>query len=163
MAAAPDGRPAITRNRPPLALVRVANPVVRRLLGSRLHRPLSGAVLVLHLRGRRSGRTYDIPVGYAREQDGALRVLSDSPWRVNLRGGADVEVTLQGRRPMRATIEEDPGRVADVYERILREMGWKAGQRRLGLRISVKRMPTRDELVDVVRRTGLSVITLAPR
>jgi hypothetical protein len=51
--------------RPPLRLLRLANPVVRGVLGSRAHRLLSRALIVLEYRGRRSGRVFRIPLQYA--------------------------------------------------------------------------------------------------
>ena len=49
----------------PLRLLRLANPVVRAVLGSPGHRLLSGGLLVLTYRGHRSGRTFRIPLRYA--------------------------------------------------------------------------------------------------
>lgn len=61
---------AVERVRPPEWLVRIANPVVTWLLRSRWHSPLSGQLMLLHSRGRRTGRTYTIPVG-CHEIDGS--------------------------------------------------------------------------------------------
>jgi hypothetical protein len=87
----------------PLALARLANPVVRMLLGSPLHRMLDDSLMVLHLTGRKTGRRYDIPVRYAdMDMEGKFSVVTAARWRANLRGGAGVEVTLDGRlQPMR--------------------------------------------------------------
>jgi hypothetical protein len=49
----------------PLRLLRLANPVVRAVLGSPAHRILSGGLIVLAYRGHRSGRTFRIPLRYA--------------------------------------------------------------------------------------------------
>lgn len=71
------------------------NPLVRRLLASGFAGPMHRAVLLLRLRGRRSGRTLTIPVGYVR--DGARVVIVTSPsyrWWPNLIGGAEVELRL---------------------------------------------------------------------
>lgn len=153
---------AVTRTKPPLTLIRTLNPLVRRLLRSRAHGWIDGAVLVLHITGRRSGRHYDIPVGY--HSHGSLSVFTDSPWRVNLRGGADIEVTLQGARTnMRAELEEDPVQVAKVYAERIEELGWQTAQRRLGIKIHVGRTPTHEELADMIRTTGMSIISLTHR
>lgn len=152
--------PAVERTIPPAVITRVANPVLRRLLASPLHRPVSGSLLRLELTGRKTGRTYRIPVGH-HEVDGVLTVFTSSPWRVNLRGGADVTVLLRGRRrPARATLVEDPDQVARAYATVIDRLGWQAAQRRLGIRIRVGRAPTHAELVDAVRRAGLSLVRL---
>jgi hypothetical protein len=154
---------AVTRRKPPLRLIRTINPLVRRLLHSRAHRWFDSAVLLLHIRGRRTGLHYDIPVGY-HHGHGPLWVFTDSRWRVNLRRGADIQITLNGvRTPMRAELEEDPEQVAKVYAERIEELGWKAAQRRLGIKIHVRRIPTHEELVDMIRTTGMSILSLTPR
>jgi hypothetical protein len=58
--------------RPPLRLLRIANPFVRAVLGSPGHRLLSGALVVLAHRGHRSGREFRIPLQYAETPDGSI-------------------------------------------------------------------------------------------
>ena len=60
----------------PLRLLRLANPVVRAVLGSPAHRLLSGGVLVLTYRGHRSGRTFRIPLRYATMADDRIVALA---------------------------------------------------------------------------------------
>ncbi len=153
-------RPAVERVTPPLLLVKLANPVMRRLLASPLHGVVSAQLLLLHFTGRRTGRRYIVPTGY-HDLDGVPSVLTNSGWRLNFRGGADIEVTLRGRRrPARAILIEDPATVTDVYQGMIDRLGWQAAQRRLGIRINVGRPPTRDELVEAVRKSGLSIVRL---
>ena len=66
---------------PPLRLLRLANPVVRGVLDSPAHRLLSGRLLVLEYRGRRSGRTFRIPLRYAETRDGSLVAIAVEPDR----------------------------------------------------------------------------------
>jgi F420H(2)-dependent quinone reductase len=153
----------VKRSVPPPALVKTGNPLVRMLLGSPLHGMLDDSVLVLHLFGRKTGRRYDIPVGYV-DMDGKLAVVTVARWRVNLRGGADVAVTVHGRlRPMHALLDEDPASVAVSYQAMIARLGWKKAQRRLGISLPGGRAPTVLELNDAARDHGWSVITLAPR
>lgn len=156
-------RPAIERRHPPKALMRLVNPLMRRLLGSRWHRRLSQALLVLHFHGRRSGRHYDVVAGHHHIGD-RFGVMTNSPWRHNFADGRDIEVTYLGRRrPARATLIEDPETVADLYRDVIEEVGVDQAQRRLGIKINVDRTPTRDELLDAVRREGLSFVELELR
>lgn len=80
---------------------RVGNPLVRFVLSSPLHRPLSGSLLVLSYIGRRSGRRRAIPVQWAPFGDDlalvAARAARKSWWR-NFRDPAPVVITLRGRR-----------------------------------------------------------------
>jgi hypothetical protein len=153
----------VRRSVPPPALVKMGNPLVRTLLGSPLHRVLDDSFLVLHLTGRKTGRRYDIPVGYV-DMEGKLAVVTIAGWRVNLRGGADVEVTMRGhRRRMHALLEEDPASVAVSYQAMIDRIGWKKAQRQLGISLPGGRTPTLLQLNDAAGEYGWSVITLTPR
>jgi hypothetical protein len=104
--------------------------------------------MLLHFRGRKTGRSYKVVVG-RRTIDGQLGVLTNSAWRANFRGGARVEVTLASqRRSGHAEVAEDPEEVAaHVYRGLIEEYGFEQAGRRLGNRINVNRMPTHEELV----------------
>ena len=152
--------PAVERQHPPGALMRVANPIMRAVLRLPTHRLVDAHLLLLTFTGRRSGRTYRLPVGY-HWVDGRLCVLTNSGWRVNFRGGRPVVVRHRGEvHRGTATLEEEPDHVADVYERLIGEMGHQQAGRQLGLRINVDRTPTHEELVDAVRSSGLSIVVL---
>jgi F420H(2)-dependent quinone reductase len=153
----------VKRSVPPPALVKMGNPLVRMLLGSPLHGLLDDSFLVLHLTGRRTGRRYHIPVGYV-DMEGKTAVVTVARWRVNLRGGADVEVTLRGRlRPAHALLEEDPASVAVSYQAMIDRIGWKKAQRQLGISLTGERAPTLVELNRAASEYGWSVITLTLR
>jgi hypothetical protein len=141
----------------------MGNPMVSLLLRSPLHGPLDSSVLLMHVTGRKTGRRYDIPVGYT-DIDGRLILVTIARWRVNLRGGADVEVTMRGcRRPMRALLTEDPAAVAVSYQTVIGRLGWERARRHLGIATRDGRSPTALELRDAAREYGWSVITLTPR
>jgi deazaflavin-dependent oxidoreductase (nitroreductase family) len=92
-----------------IRVLRAANPLVLRLLRSRLHRLMSRDLFVLTVTGRRSGRRYTQPLSYV-ERDGVLHCCTRpaaSAWWKNLRGGADVEIVLRGRLQVaRATVAD---------------------------------------------------------
>lgn len=151
--------PAVERRHPPDSVMRVVNPLMRRLVA----RGVGGSqVLVLHYRGRRSGRPFDTPAGYHRI-DGRIIVFTNSPWRHNFTGGTDVEVTLEGRRgPARATLIADPQAVTDLYVVLFERLGWQAAERRLGVKVRPRRQPTREELLAAVGDSRLSAVELEP-
>jgi hypothetical protein len=153
----------VTWSMPPPALTKVGNPVVSLLLRSPLHGALDSSVLLLHVTGRKTGRRYEIPVGYT-EIDGRLIIVTAAAWRLNVRGGADVEVTERGcRRFMRAELTEDPAAVAVTYQTVIDRLGWEKARRRLGISTRDGRPPTALELRDAAREYGWSVIMLTPR
>jgi hypothetical protein len=140
---------------------RVGNVFMRALLRSRFGERMQG-LSVLTLTGRRTGKRYSVPVSVI-DLDGSPIVLTASPWSVNLRGGADVEVRA-GRttRQMRATVVEDPERIADVYEQLLPSVGVEHAKR-LGLVLAGDRPPTREELLEGIIDGRRVLITLTDR
>lgn len=76
---------------------RLINPLVLRILRSPLHGLLSGRVLIISVRGRKTGNLYHVPVEY-RQRRGEITILShqDRAWWHNLEGGAAVDIHLRG-------------------------------------------------------------------
>ena len=81
-------------------LLRLANPLVRAVLGSRAHRILSGQLLVLTYRGHLSGRTFRIPLRFAEMADGRLAAVAVRPerklWWRSFREPSHATLTLRG-------------------------------------------------------------------
>jgi hypothetical protein len=100
------------------ALRRVANGLVARLLRSRLHPLLSGRLLLLTYRGRRTRRRYTFPLLYARDGEGLLLVAlhpEGQTWWRNV-DGADVELLVAGRsRRGRAEVTPDRDRARRAF------------------------------------------------
>jgi hypothetical protein len=135
----------------------LVNPVVRRLAA---RGRLGGQILVLHFTGRRTGARFDVPAGY-HLVDGVPTVFTNSGWRHNFADGPTIEVTFHGaRRPTRAELVTDVDAVADVYTALIERLGRPQAQRRLGVRITVPRVPTRAEVAASVERSGLSLVRL---
>ena len=57
-----SARPAVEAKPPPMAVLKVANAVLRRGLQSPLHRAIGKDLMLLHVRGRKTGRIYVVPV-----------------------------------------------------------------------------------------------------
>jgi deazaflavin-dependent oxidoreductase (nitroreductase family) len=99
---------------------RTGDAMVRAILRSPLHFVLSGRLLILTVVGRKTGRTYANPVGYA-EHDGALLIGTVAGWRRNLVPGVPVTVRLRGRdHKADAEVITDPTEAAGLYAAILR-------------------------------------------
>jgi len=75
---------------------RLRNAVPALVLASPAHRLMSGRYALLELTGRRSGRTYRIPVAYVREGDRVL-LSTDSPSSRDLADRPLVRLHLRGR------------------------------------------------------------------
>jgi len=152
-------RPLVQGGEPPKLVIRFLNPVMRLLLRSPFHRLLSRQFMLLILTGRKSGRTYTIPVA-RHHSDGAIVVYAAGSWRHNLRGGAPVRLVLDGvERAGHAELEEDPDRVAHAYKTRLDELG--VGEARmLGLKVNAGRSPTVEEVKPAVAERAIATIRL---
>jgi hypothetical protein len=154
--------PVVERVHPPRWLIsHLVNPFARKML--RLKSMIGDEVLLLRFTGRRSGRRYEIPVGY-RRIDGRIGLLTNSGWRHNFRQGRDVEIVLRGET-MRASASllDEPLEVATIYAQLIAEHGLNDAPRRLGIKINVDREPTVDELADMARGSGMSVVWIDPQ
>ncbi|WP_337063279.1 hypothetical protein [Kineococcus sp. G2] len=100
--------------RPPRWLVQhIANPLVRRLVPTRLGARLP--VAVLKVTGRRSGRRFEVPVG-VHEVAGQCLVFTDAPWRLNFRGGAAAELLRAGQlSAVQMRLVEAPAEVGALF------------------------------------------------
>jgi deazaflavin-dependent oxidoreductase (nitroreductase family) len=77
-----------------------------------LHWIFSPGVLLLTVTGRRSGRRYTIPVGYQRDGDLIVILVSEAPakqWWRNFREPAPVEMLLRGRTVHGSAVLVAPG------------------------------------------------------
>jgi len=98
--------------------MKLANRVMRRLLGLPFRTPLSNQLMLVFHTGRRTGRRYRQPVSYVR--DGVtLLTPGGGKWTRNLRDGEPVELRLAGRRTVAR-----PELIAEVdeIERLARHM-----------------------------------------
>jgi deazaflavin-dependent oxidoreductase (nitroreductase family) len=146
----------IRSNVPSIRVLHAINPFVAAILRSPLHGLLSKQMMLLTYTGRKTGKRYTIPVGYARDGE-TLVVFSSRPWRRNLRGGASVEVRLQRRRYTGTAIPiEDPEEVAAEVERTIAEYGRKEATWRTGITLDMTPPPTREELAQAMQ--GRAVI-----
>jgi hypothetical protein len=94
---------------------RRVNPLVGWVLRSPAHRLLSRHLALITVTGRRSGRSYTLPVAYVTTPEGVtVRVAAPEAktWWRNLRSRASVELLMRGtpRRGSAQAVESD-GRV----------------------------------------------------
>ena len=102
-------------------LDRLMNRFPALLLRSPLHGLMSGKFLLLTFTGRKSGKTYTIPVAYLREDDAYL-MTTDSAWWRNLRGGAPVTLRVRGTQyGASGEAVTDDAEVVRVLEKFLEE------------------------------------------
>lgn len=107
----------------------VVNPAMKLLLRSPMHGALSGALMILIFDGRKSGRRYEVPVGYL-EEGGRLYSFSHAAWGKNFEGGAPVAARLRGELVRgTARVVSDPALIARLIERMASERGEQMAER----------------------------------
>lgn len=115
------------------ALIRPVNPLVMALLRSRFHRVASGALLVVSWSGRSSGRRFSIPVGYQRDGDDVIVLLTRpevKSWWKNFRSPWPADLLLAGRERTAMGSLVPPGSQAlfALVEKTIRATPWMAKQ-----------------------------------
>ena len=157
------GQPAMADapRTPPIAIFRIANRVVRPLLRSPLHRLLSGQLMLLAYRGRRSGEEHTIPIGYFAWDDDTLLSFSSARWWINLQEGRPVRLLLRGRwRDAVPTVAASIEERATLLGAFARRYGpQRAGRLPIGL--PNDRQPTEEELRRAAAKTAIVRFTLA--
>jgi hypothetical protein len=131
----------------PEPLFLVINPVVRFLLRSPLHRVVSDSLMLITFTGRNSGRRFTTPVRYVRRDDKVRCFTSaENQWWRNLRGGADVTLTVRGQeRPYRAVaITDDPALIGEALRDYLGEFPQDAAYHEI--RLDKHRRLVREDL-----------------
>ncbi len=138
--------------------------IVSLILRSPLHRMLSDTLLLLTFTGRRTGKTYTIPVGYTRE-GGTLTLFTDHAWWRNLRGDGGVPVTVRlAGHPVagRAEAIPDPAVVAHIAAGLVTRFGAKEAGSRMGLALDDATPPSPDVLAAALRGHVVVQIALEP-
>jgi hypothetical protein len=130
----------------------IGNWVVTAILRSPFHGLLSRTMLLISFAGCRSGKTYILPVNYAR--DGEVIVIvsqADRSWWRNLRGGAPVWVRVQGKNLTGyAESFEMPTVVAAELLALLRQT--PAFRKHVGIALTADGQPERpDDLARLAR------------
>jgi len=109
------------------------NPLVVALLRSPLHGVASKGLMVLSWTGRRSGRRFSIPVGYQRDGDAVIVLISkptEKRWWKNFREPWAAELLIRGRVREATGAVVEPGS-EEFFERVettLRRLPWMGGQ-----------------------------------
>jgi hypothetical protein len=122
------------------------NSITIWLLHSPLHGMFSGNTMVVRYTGRKSGKTYHLPVDYLRVGETLLTVsYKNRTWWRNLRGGAPVSIYLQGKdmRAHSVVIEDEQGVIEGLKEFII---GKRIAARMIGVRLGADGQPEQESL-----------------
>lgn len=84
------------RRRIQARLMGILNIPMRMILGLPFSTPLSGRLMLLFYRGRKSGKAYRQPVSYVQHDD-VLLTPGGGNWKWNLQDGQPIHIWLRGR------------------------------------------------------------------
>lgn len=153
---------AITVSRPPDALLRIVNPIMKLVLHTPFAGPARNQLMVVNFTGRKSGRHYSIPLS-AHVIDGILYAMTGEAWKNNFRDGVTAQVLHDGKTTtMRGELITDKARVADLFARCAESYGVKRAERAMGLGFRDDQMPTRDQFAEAVDELNLRAIRFTP-
>ncbi len=153
---------AIDVGHPPSAVLRLVNPVLGFLLRTPLAGPARKQLMVLNFTGRKTGRSYSIPLS-AHVIDHDLYALTGAAWKQNFRDGASAQVVYDGKTTaMRGELIRDRDVVSDLFHRCAESYGVPRAQRMMGLKFREQRIPTREEFEEAVDRMHLGAVRLTP-
>jgi len=142
-----------------LAVNALLGPALGIGLGKLIGNPLTGRLMLLSTRGRRTGRRRGAPLGYV-IRDGAVWCVAGygrrTPWFLNLEADPSVEVTLPDRRFRGvATVIDDADEWLAAYRELIASFGL-VGRLAVG---DVRLMP--DEAL-LTRHRSLPVVRIDP-
>jgi hypothetical protein len=143
-------------------VLRFLNPLVRRLLASRLHWPLSRWLALLSWERAATGRRRTLPVSYIRERPVAYLTTGER-WSADFGTSAPVALRLGGRWYRHAeAVREDQAEAAIVLRRLFAEHEWF---RVLAGVPSSRSGGANPRAVDMALSAGRALVrvTLAPR
>lgn len=87
---------------------RILNPIMKAMLKSPLHSSVSGRIMIITFKGRKSGKEYSTPVSYFKE-NGKVYCFTHGSWWRNIKDGAQVKVRILGKdhQGLAETVSED--------------------------------------------------------
>ncbi len=119
--------------------------------------PMGRRLILLSYTGRKTGRSYTIPVSYV-EQGDALLIPAGGTWKINLENGMAVRIRFRGRE--RRANPEVIRDLDEVEERVAFMMAANpAVSRFIGVPKQPDGRPDREKLEQAVRR-GFALVRL---
>jgi deazaflavin-dependent oxidoreductase (nitroreductase family) len=99
------------------------NNTMKFVLCSPVHRMVSKFILLITFTGRKSGKSYTTPVSYS-QFGNQVYIFTHANWWKNLRGGAQVTLTIRGQelKGLAEPISEDKPAIAEKLAAHLRDV-----------------------------------------
>ena len=139
----------------PEPLFALVNPIIRTILSSPLHGLLSGSLMLIRFKGRRSSREFVTPVRYIRDGN-TIQCFTGrrNQWWRNMRDGSDVVLRIAGKesRYRMTAVSSDPERIVQSLSRLLNHFPQDAPY--YGIRMLSGRTPD----LETLNKAGLNTV-----
>ena len=77
-------------------IFRILNPVMEFILKSPAHSLVSGGIMIITFKGKRTSREYSTPISYYADEDGWVTCFTHANWWRNFQDGAEVKLRIRG-------------------------------------------------------------------
>ena len=122
--------PVMEKPLAPVWVFKLMNPGMKALLQSPLHPLLSGTLMLITYKGRKSGKAFTHPIGYFKWSPDELLSFSSGHWWVNVQDGAPVTLLVKGHRlEATPTVIREHAAVIDTIREFIRRLGLKPALR----------------------------------
>ena len=140
------------------------NPLVRGLLRSPLHGLGSRNLAILSFTGRKSGRKYETPLSYVRQNETVLLLSSrQTKWWINFKGNpASVEIEIENKRYQgKATLfTTEDAELADGVRHFISQLPRDAVV--YGIKLDAQKKPIESSLKQALAQMILVKVELDP-
>lgn len=137
----------------PRAMFRIMNPLMKLMLLSPFHGPMSKRLMVLTFTGRKTGKRYSTPVGYVRSGLDQILVFTHSPWRINFKQPVPVIMRIQGKDVQGVgQLITDPARIKQMVRELMTANGEEMS-RRMNLWVDNVNTSSPEEVVKATKGT----------
>lgn len=152
-------RPAKVTDRSRKRSQRGINRFARFVLGSPVHRMMSGKLMIIEVIGRRTGTLYAVPTAYA-DHDGQVLAASAGTWLRNIAADRPVVVVHRGRRRMmRPEVAVERERALEIATWLL--PGNPVLRSNMGVQLGPDGRPDQEQF-DAARAQGVTFLAFHP-
>ena len=141
----------------------LVNPLISRLLSSRLHFLLSGGTMIFTVTGRKSGKRYDVPVNCVPSSERSLICFTGKGWSSWWRN-LDVEetevlITLRGERlSATARLVKEPEAIEQGLRAFLTR--FPSNAKPFEVRLGIGKLPEEKDLSRAARDDGTVMVLI---
>jgi hypothetical protein len=119
-------KPTVEKPIAPVWMFKVINPFMRAILRSKAHKLLSGTLMLITYKGRKTGKSYTNPIGYYEWSTEELISFTSASWWKNVLNGSPVSLLVKGRKLQALPkVIREKEEIAKTGEEFIKRLGMK--------------------------------------